>query len=759
MKKTVITILAIILPFVCFSQMSDMMKLLDKGEFDRVKDLMSKVYQSDTANSDYYYIFYRYYADSNNPDVDSLEAYRYLLQYNSVSKKKIPDDELAQSLLSSVYRQRNVERFNKYIELSVDHPELNKEATRIRNQIAYENLQESPTIEAYQKFVDSYPDAAQTEDALQWLNEHRFQYYMQQGNIDSLKSFAKTTPSESYKAKALGEIDRLAFTKALKDNTVDSYMAYIKEYPDGNYVKMARNNIEKVQYEQYVSQGSITDMMYYIDSHGSDDKNYREVFDKLSLAATEHYSLTAMTKIQQLQPDEKLLKQFAKRYISDLDLHDINLLISTFPVLEDDESVAEAKKQAEVLDRLKNKPKLTLEDYKKHKQLFKSLNARTAAKVFETFEELNSKQPRNKAVNFGLNNDYSYLQFKNAQNTEMKFVLTEAGGDITPSYKDIKIFAQSDTNGYGWYEGSNNRDIFVSLLENGKWSAPFALPSVINSRYDECNPVLSADKKTLWFSSDRGLNFGKKDIYVSFREDVNDWYSWSEPVLLGEDFNTEDDDYVVGLNGNILVISQDAEFKAENNIYLEGNTDFERISGKVDTKIISSPQSLRINIYDKQTLKLKNVTRPNEKGFFAFIKPEKDVLIAAYKRNYFSPLSENGLRIYSVEQTVSKQELITLESPFDASGNITAAGRKNLELLADCFNNLPYILTIGVHAVKPVQKMDAKQLSDKQASQIADILVKAGMSKDNVIVTGYGKENTVQGWEDVNSIDIGVIAK
>lgn len=760
MRRIIVVIFALsVLPTLCFAQTDDIIKLIDKGEFSKAKSLAGKAFAQDTNTDDYYYIMYNYYINKDNAERDSLIAYHYLVEYNKVAKKKTETSALAKEVLANVYQSKSIDRFNRYIELTQDLPDLNKEAKRIRNQLAYDRLQENQSIEEYKKFIDSYPDAPQREDALVWLNEHLLEYYIQQGNIDSLKSFAATTSSDTYKSKALSEIDRLSFSKALKLNTIDSYMNYIKEFPEGDYVRMARTNIEKVQYEQYVAQGSITDMLFYLNNTTSSDKNYKEVIDKLTFTATEHYSLIAMQKIQEIKPDENLLKQFAKRYVSDLDLHHINMLIETFPSLAENNDVAEAKSKAEILEALKNKPKLTLEDYKKNKNLFKNLNAHTSAKIFETFEELNFQQPKNKAVNFGLNSDYSYLQFKNAQNMEMNFVLTEKNGEIKTGHNDVKIFALADTNGYGWFAGTTNRDIFVSLLENGQWSEPFVLPSMINSRYDECNPVLSKDKKTLFFSSDRGFNFGKKDIYVSFRQDVNDWESWSEPVLLSEDFNTKDNDYVVALSDNMIVISQDDGFKEENNIYLEGKTDFEWVTGKIDTKNLTSPQLTAILIYDKQTLALKNIIHPNEKGFFAFLKPEKNVVMNCHRRNYFSPISDNNPQMYNIEQMVTKQNLVTLHSPFDESGNITQIGKKNLGLLANGFKNTPYILTISVHAVKPAQKLDAKALSDKQAIQIADILVKEGMSKENVVVIGYGEENTMQGWENVNSIDIGAIQK
>ncbi|MGP1515648.1 MAG: hypothetical protein ACTTJH_06790 [Bacteroidales bacterium] len=760
MKGIIFSILVILI--LCtrvVAQQNDFMKMIDKKEFSEIKPLLKEVYKQDTNVADYYDIMYHYYINQYNEDRDSLFAYFYLIEYNKLAKKKIETYSLAKSVLANIYKTKSIERFDFYIVLTANFPELNNEAKRIRNQLAYDDLQEEPTIDRYKHFVQSYPDAPQVEDAWLWLNEHLLQYYVEQGNIDSLKYFAANTTSDIYKSKIFTEIDRLSFSKALKENTIDAYVKYIKEFPQGDYLRMARTNIEKAKYEQYVLEGNITDMLYYLDNNTTDDKNYEEVFNKLSLLAMEHYSLIAMQKIQQLRPNEKLLKHFVKKYISDLDLHTINMLIETFPELTDDNDVITAKSQAEILEGLRKKTKLTLEDYKRNKILFRSLNAHTAAKIFETFEDLNSVQPKSKVLNFGLNNDVSYIQLKNARSTDMNFVLTEKINNTIQEDRDVRIFAKVDTNGYGYFEGSTNRDIFVSLFKNGVWSKPIVLPSMINSRYDESNPILSSDKKTLFFSSDRGFNFGKKDIYIAVREDVNDWDCWSEPILLSEDLNTKDNDYILQVTPRGVAVSQDDNFNAENTIYLEGNTMFDIVKGNLVSKDILSFTSVKINIYDKQTLELKNVIHPNEKGFFAFLKYEDDVVMSCKLHKYFSPLSQDIPLLYSIEQMVLKQELITIHSPFDENGNITNIGKKNLELLAENFKNTPYVLTIGVHAVKPIQKMDENSLSDKQAMEIIGILVKNGMDKENIIAKGYGRDNLMQGWETVNSIDIGVMQK
>lgn len=61
----------------------------------------------------------------------------------------------------------------------------------------------------------------------------------------------------------------------------------------------------------------------------------------------------------------------------------------------------------------------------------------------------------------------------------------------------------------------------------------------INSRYKECNPVLSDDGNTLYFSSDRKGGYGGMDIWASER--LSDG-SWCTPYNLGKQINTENDE-------------------------------------------------------------------------------------------------------------------------------------------------------------------------------------------------------------------------
>ncbi|NOT76402.1 MAG: OmpA family protein [Cyclobacteriaceae bacterium] len=88
------------------------------------------------------------------------------------------------------------------------------------------------------------------------------------------------------------------------------------------------------------------------------------------------------------------------------------------------------------------------------------------------------------------------------------------------------------------YSTVGGEDIYVSILESGKWSEPKNLGKKINSVAQEFSPSLSADGKHLYFSSNGRKGYGSSDVYYSERLD-DTWTNWSDPVNMGANVNSE----------------------------------------------------------------------------------------------------------------------------------------------------------------------------------------------------------------------------
>lgn len=93
-------------------------------------------------------------------------------------------------------------------------------------------------------------------------------------------------------------------------------------------------------------------------------------------------------------------------------------------------------------------------------------------------------------------------------------------------------------------------DIYVSMRnENGVWEKPRPVSSNINSEGSEMAPFIHDDAKTLYFSSDFHKGMGGFDLFMSHRDENDDW---SVPINLGFPLNTSGDE----IN---LVVSDNAE--------------------------------------------------------------------------------------------------------------------------------------------------------------------------------------------------------
>ncbi|MEO9482121.1 MAG: OmpA family protein [Ekhidna sp.] len=81
-------------------------------------------------------------------------------------------------------------------------------------------------------------------------------------------------------------------------------------------------------------------------------------------------------------------------------------------------------------------------------------------------------------------------------------------------------------------------DLYISKKTGDSWSKPKNLGKPINSVYWESQPSLSSDGKTLYFSSNRIGGHGGRDIWSSKNIDGK----WTKPQNLGDSINTNRDE-------------------------------------------------------------------------------------------------------------------------------------------------------------------------------------------------------------------------
>ncbi len=99
-------------------------------------------------------------------------------------------------------------------------------------------------------------------------------------------------------------------------------------------------------------------------------------------------------------------------------------------------------------------------------------------------------------------------------------------------------------------------DLFISFRTGDKWSTPENMGPIINSAAWESQPSLSADGRELYFISDRHGGSGGNDIWVSRKDENN---QWGKPVPLPSPINTPLDELApfIHANGKTLYFASD----------------------------------------------------------------------------------------------------------------------------------------------------------------------------------------------------------
>ncbi len=138
-------------------------------------------------------------------------------------------------------------------------------------------------------------------------------------------------------------------------------------------------------------------------------------------------------------------------------------------------------------------------------------------------------------------------------------------GDAAPFFfnDSILIFASRRSGGQG------GLDLYVTTRSKGLWSSPQNLGPTVNSAFDETNPFLANDGRTLYFSSNNLATLGGLDIFKTVFEAKKE--TWSPPVNLGTPVNSPGDDayFRLSADGRTAFFASDRlESRGQRDIYI-----------------------------------------------------------------------------------------------------------------------------------------------------------------------------------------------
>ena len=122
--------------------------------------------------------------------------------------------------------------------------------------------------------------------------------------------------------------------------------------------------------------------------------------------------------------------------------------------------------------------------------------------------------------------------------------VNSVANDIYPSVsEDGTLYFASDREG-----GNGGRDIYVSRLEDGRYSEVQNVGGPINTEFDEVDVFIAPDESYMIFLSfGRPHGYGDGDLYIGFREEGS---TWSEARNMGDEINSAGLDYCPSVSPN-----------------------------------------------------------------------------------------------------------------------------------------------------------------------------------------------------------------
>ncbi len=230
-------------------------KLLEKQEFDKLRNLLNKSIEKDSVNAGAKYVYSLLYLTPQYRRYDIDTAYQYIqsaiFDFGQEDEKEIHRLEKLNINDSTLHLQKShvedqafmrakakqtVEDFDYFIKQFHTASQLDS-AIALRNQLAYNQAVDANTYQAFEQFMHRYPNAEQFSLAKAKYEALHYQANTEKGNLESYERFVKNNPNSPF----LSNAEKNIFEISTADNQLDSYMTFIERYPKSKWKRQALN--------------------------------------------------------------------------------------------------------------------------------------------------------------------------------------------------------------------------------------------------------------------------------------------------------------------------------------------------------------------------------------------------------------------------------------------------------------------------------------------------------------------------------------
>lgn len=356
--------------------------------------------------------------------------------------------------------------------------------------------------------------------------------------------------------------------------------------------------------------------------------------------------------------------------------------------------------------------------------------------------------------------------------------LKNMGANINSKSWDAQPSLSADGNTlYFSSERNGNANIFKSELINKKWSEAVALDTIINSKFNEGSPFIHPDGETLYFRSNGHIGMGDYDLFVSRLENGK----WSKPTNMGYPINSESSEGALfvdifgekayftrdsGLNKNdIYSFDLPTEFKPKpvtfTSIQILDSETKKPVRATVTINALEEGSQYLLESDDQgyinQVLNTNQTYAINVSAIgYSFYSEHIDLIDEAdLNKPYRYTVLINSIR----EATEVKQDSkpVVLRNIFFDSGSYTLLPRSDFEIqtLHNLLqNNQDITIRVIGHTDNVGGQEDNLLLSQNRAASVKQALVSKGISESRIEAIGRGEtqpidsNDTLQGREN-----------
>lgn len=295
-----------------------------------------------------------------------------------------------------------------------------------------------------------------------------------------------------------------------------------------------------------------------------------------------------------------------------------------------------------------------------------------------------------------------------------------------------------------YFHGDTARatDLYFVPFDGETWGRAINLGIGVNTSCCERCPILSRDMKTLYFVSDGHVGFGYGDIFTAQREDIDDWTHWTSVTNYGKEVNTGYDESTVCLSADDKTLYFSTNQRGRYAFYSVAAT-HENHGGFKDVSLSVKGEKADLYVYDLATQKLvcRYEGATEDPKTFALYS-EKEYLVQVRNTKNYVPsvlVTPQNNRLVEVHTDTKNDTIDLLSIRFESQkATLTTLSKQEIELFAGWVKTCPDVnLNVNVD-VDGEDDEWCYQMSKERGNEIRKQLINCGLSDNAVSVTCYG---------------------